>query len=177
MSLMQADAAAILGSRIPRPRGSHRWDHESQPPPEEITAPYGDGMSPVPDVNRARFAAFVSRVLTDARARGLTDQDIAKSTRVGTSTFHRWKNGEFRTLPDIENVQRFCDGLGVSAQEALDAMGVTSSRSTQAPEPVLEPEVRIIQRALVDPSVTAERKAAVREMLRLIATGLKGGRG
>lgn len=174
---MQADAAHIATRRIPRQRESHPWDHDSHAASRTADGPYGDAMSPVPDVNRTRFARFISRVLTDARSRGLTDQDIMKLTKVGSSTFHRWKNAEFRTLPDLENVQRFCDGLGVPAQEALEAMGMTGSRTTPTPEPAVEPEIRAIQRALVDPAVSPERKAAVREMLRLIAAGLKAGRG
>lgn len=177
MSYMHADAAQALKGFIPRQRGSHPWDDTVLSPDGSSVDPYGDVMPAAADVHRIRFAQFVSRALADARGRGMTDQDIFRATGVGTSTFHRWKKADLITLPELENVQRFCEGLGVPLQEALDAMGMSSSRPSPSPEPILDPEIRVIQRALGDPAVSVERKAAVREMLRLIAASLRTGRG
>lgn len=123
-----------------------------------------------PDVARARFARFVQRALQAARDSGLTDREIAKKTGVGTSTFHRWRKGEGRELPEMNRVIAFCVGIGASVDEAMAALGAGDSRaSSTAPEPPLPPEVRIILRQLADPNVPDRDKLVIREMLKLLA--------
>jgi transcriptional regulator with XRE-family HTH domain len=89
------------------------------------------------DVNRARFARFVARVLVDAHERGMSDDDIAAATGVGSSTFHRWQKGQFTRAPSIEKVRSFCVGLGVKPRVALLALGIEEGRDDPEPEPAI----------------------------------------
>ena len=126
-----------------------------------------------PDVNRARFARFVSRVLADAHDRGLTDREIEEQTGVGSSTFHRWQGGKLARSPSIEKVRAFCAGLGVNPRAALLALGIEDGRDQTDPEPTLDPDVRRILRALADPNISDADKALAREMLRMLAQRLR----
>ncbi len=120
-----------------------------------------------PTVARQRFAAFTRRVLEDARARGMSDTDIATATGIGTSTFHRWQSGA-GGLPQIDKVARFVDGLDVPLEAALRALGVEDKPS---PAPVLsdDPDITRVARKLRDPNVPEEEKQAIRYMLRQVA--------
>ncbi len=122
-----------------------------------------------PSVARKRFAAFVSRALDSARRRGMTDSEIHEATGVSPSTFHRWKRGQGRELPELDRVRVFCEGLGESTTEAMQALGVTPGRQPTEPEPPLPPEVRVILRKLADPNVPSNDKLVIREMLKLLA--------
>jgi transcriptional regulator with XRE-family HTH domain len=126
--------------------------------------------APSPNVARARFARFVKVALDAARERGMTDADIKAATGVGPSTFHRWKRGEGRELPELEKVQAFCEGLGVSVVGAMTALGLNpAKRDNPEPEPPLPPEVRTILRRLADPNVSQSDKLVIREMLKMLA--------
>lgn len=129
---------------------------------------YLDGV-PAPDVNRARFARFVARVLADAHDRGLTDRDIEAATGVGSSTFHRWQTARFARSPSIEKVRAFCAGLGVNPRAALLALGLDEGRDSPEPEPAIEPDVRTVLRALADPNTSESDKTVIRAMLRMLA--------
>lgn len=120
------------------------------------------------DVARARFAAYVKRALRDARARGMTDPDIAKVTGVQPSTFHRWQRGEGSQLPTITKVRAFCEGLDVPLRPALIALGIDDSREP-TPEPPLDPDLRRLARILGDPSVAEAEKQAIRHTVRMLA--------
>jgi transcriptional regulator with XRE-family HTH domain len=133
-------------------------------------------MGGLPAVNKVRFGRFVARVLADARDRGLTQHQIAKVTGVGVSTFHRWQNGDYREAPELERVRAFCAGLGVSSAEAMSALGMDEARDTPEPEPPLDPDVRIILRALADPNVSDEQKRVIRGLLRMLAQQASGPR-
>ncbi|WP_030488167.1 hypothetical protein [Micromonospora chokoriensis] len=105
----------------------------------------------------------------------MTDKDIARVTGIGASTFHRWRRGEGRELPELEKVQAFCDGLGVSVVGAITALGLNPSvRDDPEPEPPLPPEIRKILRTLADPNVADSDKLVLREMLKMLAE--RGGR-
>lgn len=119
------------------------------------------------DVARANFARFVRRGLVSARQRGLTDDKIAELTGVGDSTFHRWAKGEWKQRPKIDNVVKFCVGLGLDQQEALRALGIADDRLAP-PEPITTPEVRAIERMLNDPHLSAEEKAFILQTLRML---------
>ncbi|WP_415857525.1 helix-turn-helix domain-containing protein [Salinispora arenicola] len=99
----------------------------------------------------------------------MTDKDIAKATGIGPSTFHRWRRGEGRELPEIEKVRAFCAGLGISPAGALAALGLDPSRDNPEPEPPLPPEVRRILRTLADPNVPDADKLVLQEMLKMLA--------
>lgn len=126
-------------------------------------------MATSPDVSRARFSRFVKRALTDARDRGMTDRDIHTATGVNPSTFHRWQRGDFSGPPGIERVRRFCEGLGIPPTAAFVALGISEGRDDPEPEPAIDPDVRLILRALADPSVSDEDKAGIRQVLRMLA--------
>lgn len=129
--------------------------------------------SPLPPaVARARFAQFVERALHAARDRGMTDADIQRATGVGQSTFHRWRRGAGKGLPELERVRAFCRGVGVSIDEAMAALGVRLGRDAAEPEPPMPPEIRTILRRLADPAVPDQHKIVIREMLIMIADRL-----
>jgi len=104
----------------------------------------------------------------------MTDQDIARVTGVGASTFHRWQRGQFTRAPELDRVRAFCAGLGVPATAALLALGMTEGRDEPEPEPVVDPDVRRILRALADPNVSDQDKLVIREMLKMIARRTPG---
>ncbi|WP_329108931.1 XRE family transcriptional regulator [Micromonospora sp. NBC_01699] len=121
-------------------------------------------------VARARFGAWVQRTLEAARDRGLTDRQIAKATGVGTSTFHRWRIGDWKELPEVRRVEAFAVGLQVDVDPAWKALGIGGASAPVAtPELPLPPEVRTILRALADPNVSSAQKAVIREMLTMLA--------
>lgn len=140
------------------------------------TSTYRDSVATAPDVNRARFARFVKRVLGEARDRGMTDLDIHAATGVNPSTFHRWQRGDFKTAPKVEQVRRFCAGLNVPERAALLALGLAEGRDETEPEPVIDPDVRRILRILADPSVSDVEKEAIRQVLRVIGPRARGAR-
>lgn len=99
----------------------------------------------------------------------MTDKDIAEATGIGPSTFHRWRRGAGKELPELEKVLAFCAGLGVPEAGALAALGLTPQRDNPEPEPPLPPEVRTILRRLADPNVPQSDKLVIREMLKMLA--------
>jgi transcriptional regulator with XRE-family HTH domain len=119
------------------------------------------------DVTLARFAAFIRRVLRDARERGMTDQDIQRATGVGQSTFHRWQQGG-KNMPNLGKVRAFCAGLDIPLRPALVALGVEDTREP-TPEPPLDPDLARIARILRDPNVPDAEKNAIRHTLRMLA--------
>ncbi len=99
----------------------------------------------------------------------MTNKDIVAATGVGESTFHRWKRGAGRELPELDRVRAFCEGLGESTTEALRALGMEPGRQSTEPEPPLPPEVRVILRKLADPNVPNRDKLVISEMLKMLA--------
>lgn len=127
-------------------------------------------MTPMSDdLRRVRFAHFVDRALAAARYRGLTDKDIETATGVRSSTFHRWKRGEVRTIPGLGTILRFCEGIGVDPKDAMTALGITGERDNPQPEPQMDPDLRLILRRLADPNTPETEKEFIRESLRMLA--------
>lgn len=122
-----------------------------------------------PAVARARFALFVDRALRDARARGLTDREIARRSKVATSTFHRWRQQEGRGLPELDRVRAFCDAVGASIEDAMQALGMTDDAPEPTPELPMPEDVRKILRVLADPNESEETKQFLRMSLQLLA--------
>jgi transcriptional regulator with XRE-family HTH domain len=158
----------IIRGKAMRQRGQP-WQHSHPRDNRPTNGTYGDTVASSQDVSRVRFARFVARALADARHRGMNDKDIAEATGVGVSTFHRWQRGDFSRAPEIGRVRAFCDGLGIPARAALLALGVGEGRDDPAPEPVTDPDIRRILRALNDPNVSDQEKLVIREMLKMIA--------
>lgn len=122
------------------------------------------------DVARVNFSRFVQRALTAARKRGLSDTKIADITGVGPSTFHRWRRGDWgRGWPELQKVIDFCEGLGVSVDEAFAALGLGGQRQATTPAEVIDPDVRIIMRQLEDPNVPPAEKLSIRATLKYLA--------
>jgi transcriptional regulator with XRE-family HTH domain len=120
----------------------------------------------LPQLNRTRFAQFIKRGLDNARARGLTDPQIAKAAGIPASTFHRWQNGQ--QIPRLVKLEMFCRGLGLNLDEALATLR-TDIRQTTAPDPPMDPDVLKLLRKLADPDVSATTKTHIRATLRYLA--------
>lgn len=164
---------------IPRQRTrthSHRQERSHARQRWIASGAYRVTVKQPPEVGRQRFARFVSRVLNEARDRGMNDADIHEATKISPSTFHRWQRGDFRTAPDVAKITSFCEGLGVPAGLALRALGAEEGRDEPAPEPAMDPDVRKILRALTDPNVGETDKILIRETLRMLATRVTPGR-
>lgn len=127
---------------------------------ERVTVP--------PSVARARFAAFISRALRDARSRGLTDGDIKQATGIPPSTFHRWQSRE-GGLPRWEKVAAFCAGLDIPTSAAAAALGISDRAREPEPEPIDDPDLRRLGRLLRDPNVSDAEKQAIRHTIRMLA--------
>lgn len=112
---------------------------------------------------------FVDRALRDARARGLTDREIARQSKVATSTFHRWRQSEGRGLPELDRVRAFCDAVGASVEDAMQALGMTDAPAEPTPELPMPEDVRKILRALANPHESEETKQFLRMSLSLLA--------
>lgn len=132
--------------------------------------------SPSPDVARANFAAWVRRTLTAAYRRGLKVRDIEAMTGVSSTTWDRWRAGEYRGMPQLDKVTAFANGLDVPLRPALQALGLDGS-APAAPEPELDPDLRPIARRLADPNTPPAEVEAIRNMLRLIAAQSDTSRG
>jgi transcriptional regulator with XRE-family HTH domain len=153
------------------PRRVHARDHSRPRDNRPKNGTYRDTVAtPLdPAVARARFAVFITRALEQARANGMTDSKIQEVSGVGTSTFHRWRRGSGRDLPQIDRVRRFCAAVGASIDDALAALGMTDAAPMATPEPPLPREIRIIMRRLTDPNVAEVEKDFIRRSLQMLA--------
>lgn len=121
------------------------------------------------EVARANFSRFIQSTLDAARARGLNQTAIEELTGVGTSTFHRWRRGDWgHEWPKIQQVIDFCKGLGIPEEDAFAALGLRSERTATPPAP-MDPEIVRVLRMLADPNVPRAQKDALRLMLRTLA--------
>lgn len=125
--------------------------------------------APSDDLIRVRFARFVERSLNAAHYRGMTDKDIQAATGIVSSTFHRWRRGEVRTMPGLAKVRAFCAGIGVDLEEAMTALGVTGQRTDPEPEAPIDPDLRLILRRLADPATPESERVFIRESLAMLA--------
>lgn len=150
----------------PQPKGRNRRRQGTYRVPVAISR----------DVARVNFARFVERALAAARRRGLSDPKIAELTGIGPSTFHRWRRGDWGTKgwPELQKVIDFCDGLGVSTDDAFAALGLTGQRQPTTPAEPLDPDVRIIMRRLEDPAVSRAEKLSIRATLKYLAELAEG---
>lgn len=101
--------------------------------------------------------------------RGLTDREIARRSKVATSTFHRWRQAAGRGLPELDRVRAFCDVVGVSIEDAMQSLGMTDADPAPTPELSMPEDVRKILRTLADPNASEEMKQFLRMTLQMLA--------
>ncbi len=166
----------LIRKGVPRSR-YRRQQRSHQRQSRGLRVVYREPVSQPPEVSRARFAKVIDRMLNQARTvGGMNDSAIASATGVSATTFYRWRRGEFTKTPDISMIRRFCDGLGVPAEPALRALGITVGADDPAPEAPIPPDVRRILRGLTDPNVSEFDKTFVRETLKMLANRVTAGR-
>jgi len=121
------------------------------------------------EARRAAFGRFVRRALEDAKDRRISIKEIERRTGVGSTTFYRWRDGDWSKDPRPSQVDAFCEGLDIPTKAAYRALGwgADGKPSTQ-PAETFDPELRAIQRKLMDPNVSDTAKESIRNMLRLI---------
>lgn len=118
---------------------------------------------------RAAFGRFVRRALDDAESRGLTIAEIERRTGIGSTTFYRWRDGDWARDPVAGKVDAFCAGLEIPTSAAYTALGWgNADNPNPQPEPLVEPDLRLIQRRLLDPNVSDEEKADIRSALKFL---------
>lgn len=128
-------------------------------------------------VRRTRFARFVDRALRDAQARGMSTAQIEAATKVGSTTYYRWRRGDWKEDPQLAHVKAFCLGLGLDLDEAYRALDWQSDeRSVEEPRPLENPKLRELARLLADEGVPPEDKAMIEEMIRVWVARLRMGR-
>lgn len=128
-------------------------------------------MSASVQVRAAKFGHFVSRVLKEARERGMTIEDIVKATNVSSATIYRWRSGDWTKDPRASQVRSFCEGLDVPVEIAYRLLGWAEEAGRPQPaEPLaLEPDMREVARRLRDPHVSEAEKQEIRAMIRYLA--------
>jgi hypothetical protein len=121
------------------------------------------------DARRAAFGRFVRKALEDAKDRRITIAEIERRTGVGSTTFYRWRDGDWSKDPRPSQVDAFCEGLDIPTKAAYRALGwgADGKPSAEGAES-FDPELRAIQRKLMDPGVSDATKESIRNMLRLI---------
>jgi transcriptional regulator with XRE-family HTH domain len=123
---------------------------------------------------QSAFARFVRRAIDDAKnERGWTVTDLAAQTGVGRSTVFRWLAGDWQDYPELAKVRGFCAALDVPVAAAFRALGLPDGdgRADQADRDTapLDADVRVILSRLADPTVPADEKKLIRDMLRYLA--------
>lgn len=100
----------------------------------------------------------------------MTIDQVEAATKVGNTTFYRWRNGQWSRDPRASEVRSFCIGLGISIADAYRALGWSEDLSAVPPEPLVDdPDVRAVMRALKDPNVHPAVKLMIRRQLRALA--------
>jgi transcriptional regulator with XRE-family HTH domain len=127
-----------------------------------------------PAVARVRFGRFVDRAFASARSAGLSDRDVARISKVATSTFHRWRNAEGKRLPEAAKVKAFCEATGASYSEALHVLGLGDEPPAPTPEDPLPRDVQIIMRRLADPNTPKAERDFIRMALQMLAARQPG---
>lgn len=170
------DTAAALAPRVlhrvpPSHRRDRAWSRDREPEPRERA--YRLGVVSL-QVRRTRFARFVDRALRDAQARGMSTAAIEAATGVGSSTYYRWRKGEWREDPQLGHVKSFCVGLGADLGEAYRALDwQTDDRPATEPQPFNNPILHEAARLLSNPRVPPHEKAMVEEMIRVLNARMK----
>lgn len=105
----------------------------------------------------------------------MTIEQIEKATDVGNTTLYSWRKGEWNRDPVPAKVRSFCEGLGISVEEAYQALGWTTPSSSRraAPEPLIEdPDLRALMRKLTSPNTPTSEKLWIRRQIRALADSI-----
>lgn len=104
-------------------------------------------------------------------ATGLSRPAMAKRLNVDPATVWRWETGKQK--PESPAVpQAIAELFGLDLDDVLTAAGLRlggAPVATPAPEPPMDPDLRIITRRLADPNVSEPEKATIRATLRYLA--------
>lgn len=152
--------------------GESQTRHQSRPRNGDATN--GTYDQPVPasashDPRVLAFARFVRRALDEAvKDRGMSIEDVEQRTGLGRSTMYRWRRAEI-TNPQRDQVQKFCDGLGIPRTVASQILGWDGTPTSPEPDPTTDPDLRAVARILMDPAVPDEEKTVIRATLRHLA--------
>lgn len=125
-----------------------------------------------PDARLAAFAAFVRRALDHARTqRGWSVEQVAKEAKLGVNTLYLWRDGaKLKRFPLAENVEAFCDTLGIKPEHAFAILWPGKDAKPAEPPPLGPDEDLVtLARRLADPNVSREEKFLIRETIRGLA--------
>ncbi|MFI6758745.1 multiprotein-bridging factor 1 family protein [Micromonospora sp. NPDC050417] len=141
-------------------------------------------MGAASDSPQAAFARFVRRAIDDAKdERGWSVTDLAAHTGVGRSTVFRWLAGDWHDYPELAKVRGFCAALDVPVTAAFRALGLPDGEPVPARRPGRPPsggtrkraddqvdaDLRVILTRLADPTVPADEKQLICDLLRYLA--------
>lgn len=157
---------------------SRTWSIRREREPISAYDVYGDDMAPSLEVRRDAFAAWVKRVLLQAKtARGLSVVDIANLADIGDNTIYRWAKGDWKKAPDPNAIEAFCDALGISPLIPFAILWPGKDGAVAAPQPLPSDEnYDLLMRKLNDPNTGEFEKEFIRETMRMLmdrpATGI-----
>lgn len=141
--------------------------------------PYLDDVAPPVDVRRDAFAAWVKRVLAQAKtSRGLSVPKIADMAGIGNNTIYRWRDGGGKELPNPEQVLAFCDALDIPPVAAFSILWPGKNEALPAPGPIaLDGDFQSLMRILNDPNTSDFDREFIRETIRqLVDRPMRPGR-
>lgn len=136
-----------------------------------MLSPYLGDMAPPVEVRRDAYAAWVRRVLAQAKtSRRLSVPKIAEMAGIGNPTIYRWRNGEGKELPNPEQVLAFCDALDIPSQAAFSILWPGKNEAMPTPEPIpMDTDFQTLMRILNDPNTSEFDREFIRETIRQLA--------
>jgi hypothetical protein len=121
------------------------------------------------DIDLEGFRTWVRTSLLDARARGMTDDDITAATGINARTFHRWQAGVFGPEgPKPDSVYKFTDGLKLSRAVPARLLGWSKEGPPVAPAPEMPPFTRELIERLRDPSLDEFERRHIEETIKAL---------
>lgn len=126
------------------------------------------------EVRRVHFSRFVRRALDRAKSsRGWSIERAAKEAGIGSSTLHRWLDGDFEKAPRADLVEAFCDVLDIPTRIPMGILWPGKGGDQQMePEPLPLPvsdTIAAIQRKLADPNISDREKGLINDTLDFLA--------
>lgn len=176
---MHTYSPAFPGNRecIPSPPRVRGSPHAQDPSP--IGGAYVDDVPASQDARREAFAQFVRRALLHAKeTRDWSVPKIAEASGVGDSTIYRWRDGNWRTSPQGDQVAAFCNALDIPTTAAFSILWPGKDEKPAGPVPMpIDPDFEVLLRRLADPNVPETEKYHIRETIRgLAARATRSGR-